>query len=439
MTKTARAFLTAALVASLLVAFRAPALEPGDVLGPDNWQEAEGLLPDEILAHYRLGEYRNAIMDARSPQFMSLAMPEEFLAASQRNEGRYALNAEGSIVEAASGAPPSFVLGYPFPTVDAADPSAGAKIVWNYFYATWYSGDCHFLSELVMLNRNEVERSLRTEVKMRMYDGAPEARGRPNPENLFVQTLATVTHPVDLAGIVSLTSRYRDGGKPDALWTYVPGLRRTRQVSTLNRSDGFMGSDISLDEGPFFDGKPESFTFRIVASGEQLVLADPYSLRGEADIVPAPGGGWRTVWKDVPRIGADAPEWTGLPWAPVSAVLIRRPVWVIEAVPKDPNYLFGLVVLRIDAENYHGAWTSKYDRAGTLLISYQSSRGAYYRTSDGSYVQSGGIAVRTAENFLYDRATVVLFPPRNPDNPADYRVPLNPNEFNAASLMRLGK
>jgi hypothetical protein len=370
---------------------------------------------------------------------MAMAMPEEFRAASRSNQGRYALTEDGSIVDAETGAAPDFIIGHPFPTIDPADPDAGAKVVWNYFYTVWYGGDSHFLTELVMLNRNEVERSLRTEVKIRLYDGAPEARKRPNPENLFVQTLATVVHPADMAGIVSLTSRYRDAGKPDSLWSYVPGLRRVRQVSTLNRSDGFLGSDISLDEGPFFDAKPESFTFRILGSGEQLVLADPFSLRGEADLVPAPGGGWRTVWKDVPRIGADAPGWTGLPWAPVSAVLIRRPVWVVEAVPKDPNYLFGRVVLRVDAETYHGAWTSKYDRAGSLLISYQASRGVYYRTPDGSYVQSGGIAVRTAENFLYDRATVVLFPPRNPHHPADYRVPLDPNEFSAASLMRLGK
>jgi hypothetical protein len=169
------------------------------------------------------------------------------------------------------------------------------------------------------------------------------------------------------------------------------------------------------------------------------VLVDPYSVRGEADIVPVAGGGWRIVWKDVPRIGADDPAWTGLPWAPISAVLVRRPVWIVEAVPKDPRYLFGRVVLRIDAETYHGAWTSKYDRAGTLLISYQASRGGYSRQKDGSYVPGGGIAVRTAENFLYGRATVVIFPPRNPNNPADFHVPLDVNEFSSAALMRLGK
>jgi hypothetical protein len=432
--------IAAMCVAVQVMAARGAALSDGEELGPANWQQAQGLLPEEILDHYRLGEYRNTIVDVSGPRFMSLALPAEFQDASRQNEGRYALSAAGAIVEARSGVPPRFILGYPFPTIDPADPEAGTKIVWNYFYNNWYSGDCHFLSELVMLNRHGVERSLRTDVKIRVYDGTPAARDRANPQNLFTQTLATVTHPADLAGVVSLTYRYRDAGKHDSMWTYVPGLRRTRQVSTLNRSDGFLGSDISLDEGAFFDGKPEDFTFRVLASSEQLVLVDPFSVRGEADLVPVPGGGWRIVWKDVPRIGADAPGWTGLPWAPISAVLVRRPIWIVEAVPKDPNYLFGRIVLRVDAETFHGAWTSKYDRAGTLLISYQASRGAYYRRGDdGSYVPAGGIAVRTAENFLYSRATVVIFPPRNPNNPADYRVPLEAGEFSSAALMRLGK
>ncbi len=427
-------------IAVQCAAHRVEALRDGEVLGPDNWSQATDLLPDEILQHYRLGEYRNPVMDASGPQLMSLALPAEFQQASRQNEGRYVLAPDNSIIEVPTGAPPPFILGYPFPTIDPADPQAGAKIVWNYFYNNFYNGDAHFLSELVMMTRHGIERSLRTDVKMRVYDGAPEARDRANPENLFAQTLATVTYPTDLAGIVSLTYRYRDAAKHDSLWTYVPGLRRTRQVSTLNRSDGFLGSDISLDEGPFFDGKPEDFTFRVLAAADQLVLVDPFSLRGEADIVPIAGGGWRIVWKSVPRIGADDPAWTGVPWAPVSAMLVRRPIWIVEAVPKDPNYLFGRIVLRIDAETYHGAWTSKYDRSGTLLISYQASRGAYYpRGESGTYVPAGGIAVRTAENFLYDRATVVLFPPRDPHNPADYHVPLDASEFSAAALMRLGK
>ena len=415
-------------------------LRDGDVLGPTNWEAADGLLPPEILEHYRLGEYRNPILDIDKPQYKRLGLPDDFKTASSENRGTYGLSPAGSVIDTRTGTQPSYIFGLPFPDIDPADPDAGTKIVWNFFYSTWYNGNTHFLTELVLLSHRGIERRLRTDVFMLMYDGAPEARGHPNPNNLLSQTMARVVWPADLNGTVSLTWRYRDPTKHDSLWTFVPGLRRARQVSALNRSDGFLGSDISMDDGPFFDGKPEDFTFHLIEQREQFVLVDPFSVRGEAEIVPAPGGGWRIVWKDVPRIGADDPQWRGLPWAPVSAVLVRRPVWIVEAVPRDPHYLFGRIVLRFDAETYQGSWATKYDRAGTPMMSYQAATGTYYSGDGGAtYVSAGGVGSRTSENLLYKRATAVLFPPRNPGNAADYRVPLSADMFTADALVRLGK
>lgn len=417
---------------------RGPALVDGTMIDATSWQLAEGLLPDEILAHYRDGEYRNRILDLDLPGRRSVLPPPEFLEASAANRGRYRVNEAGTIVETASGARPAHVVGFPFPDVDPDSPTAGAEVVWNHFYSTWYRGNCHFLTELVMLGRGGVERRIGTEVKMLIYDGAPESRGRSNPRDLLQQTLAKVVAPADLSGTISLTWRYRDA-KADALWTYVPGIRRARSVSPLNRSDGFLGSDISLDDGTFFDGKPENFTFRLIGKTRQLILMDPYSIRGESEMTRSPRAGWRVVWKSVPRIGADDPAWDGLPWAPVSSVLVERPVWIVEARPKDPNYLFGRIVLRFDAETSRGTWASKYDRADLLVGSYQVSSGAYSQAEDGSWIPAGGTAVQTSENFLYDRATVVLFPPRDPANPADFRVALDPSEFDADVLVRLGR
>ncbi|MFN8545212.1 MAG: DUF1329 domain-containing protein [Candidatus Binatia bacterium] len=417
----------------------APGLKDGEVLGPDNWEAARGLLPDEILEHYKRGEFVNTILEIGRPGQRSIQNPPDFQEASRANRGRYALDARGSVVEVQSGKQPAYVTGLPFPEVDAQDPQAGAKVVWNYFYQLWYRGDFHFLTELVMLGRGGVERRLVTDVRTQMYDGSPDAKGRPNPNNLLSQTVAKVVEPADMAGTISLTWRFRDADRHDALWTYVPGLRKARQLSPLNRSDGFLGSDISLDDGPFFDGKPEDFTFTLVGRQDQLVIVDPWAVRGEAELVHQPDGGWRTVWKDVPRIGADDPAWKGLPWAPVSQTLVRRPVWIVEATPRDPNYLYGRILLRFDAETYRGTWASKYDRAGTLLLSYQASLGTYFNPNGTAWITSGGVAVQTAESFVVKRATVVLFPPRNPGNPADWRVTNPPDVFNPDALVRFGR
>jgi hypothetical protein len=437
---TFRSLLTVAVLVALC---QSPAtgtpLADGDILGPSNWHEAEGLLPEEILEHYRRGEYINPIADLGLPGYVDIGQPDDFQAASAANRGRYALTELGSIVEIATGRQPRYVMGFPFPDLDRDDPQLATKIVWNFFYATWYNGDDHFLTELVMLGRRGVERRIRTDVRTRLFDGSPEARDRANPQNLLMQRFARVVWPADLEGTTSLTWRFRDATKHDSLWSYVPGLRRARQVSALNRSDGFLGSDLSLDDGSFFDGKPEDFAFRVIGEGEQLVFMDPYGIRGQGEIAPTSDGGWRILWKDVPRIGADRRDWTGVPWAPVSAVLVRRPVWVVEAIPKDPNYLFGRLVLRFDAETFLGSFVSKYDRANSLLMTYQASQGAYH-TGDGgrTYIPAGGTAVRISENFLYDRATAILFPRRNPKNPSDYRVS-HPEVFTVDALIRMGK
>lgn len=430
------------IVASGVIALRSSAapLADGVVLGPSTWEAAKGLLPEEILGHYRRGDYSNRVLDLAALPGTALLNPPDLLESSRSNHGRYALTPAGSIIDAQTGAPPAYIMGLPFDAIDPTDPQAAIKVVWNFFYATWYRGDCRFLSELVMLRAQGVERRVVTDIEMHFYDGAPEAHGQRNPDNLLLQTLARVVSPADLNGTVSLTWRFRDAGQRDMLWTYVPGLRRPRQLSPLNRSDGFMGSDISLDDGTFFDGKPEDFTFRLLGRQEQLVLMDPYSLRGEAELLALPEGGWRIVWKDVPRIGADDPSWKGLPWAPVSAVLVQRPVWIVEATPKDANYLYGRIVLRFDAESYLGSWTSKYDRAGTPVASYQVLQGMYYSPDGGhSYVPGGTIGVQIAENLVYQRATAMLFPPRNPQNAADYRVPLSRDLFDPDALIRLGR
>jgi hypothetical protein len=94
----------------------------------------------------------------------------------------------------------------------------------------------------------------------------------------------------------------------------------------------------------------------------------------------------------------------------------------------------------VDAERYLGCWTSKYDRAGTLVASYQVLQGAYYSLNGGrTYVPGATVGVQTAENFLYKRATVVLFPPRNRENPTDFRVPLSRELFSPDVLVRLGR
>ena len=178
---TALRFCAAALLTVSTLCFRPPAalaLQDGEVLGPDTWEEAQGMLPEEILDHYRKGEYVNRVADLRLPGYRSTALPRDFQDATQSNRGLYALTAGGSIVEQRSGRQPPFIFGLPFPDVDANDPQAGGKIVWNSLYSTWYSGNYHFLSELVMLSRRETWRWQRQRNTTSLLLAQPVTTGR---------------------------------------------------------------------------------------------------------------------------------------------------------------------------------------------------------------------------------------------------------------------
>ncbi|MFM7141524.1 MAG: hypothetical protein ACKO2K_06355, partial [Alphaproteobacteria bacterium] len=66
-----------------------PGPAPGTTLGKDNCKSAEGLLPPEILAHYCKGEYENPVVEWKGFTF-----PPDFAASTEKNAGRFDLDAE---------------------------------------------------------------------------------------------------------------------------------------------------------------------------------------------------------------------------------------------------------------------------------------------------------------------------------------------------------
>jgi hypothetical protein len=414
-------------------------LKPGDVLNQTNWAKAEGLLPPEILKHYQTGEYVNPIADWPLGKFV---WPPDFRAGSEKNAGQLDVDANGMIIEKGSGKQPAYVLGFPFPIIDPADPKAGTKTVWNFFYRTWYFGTLYAESQLNWIAPKTLERRTDVDASFEYYDGVPVQERLPNPENFSARLLTLVVSPADLNGTAALTWRYRDPLKRDSSWAYVPALRRVRAVSPANRSDGFLGSDMAQDDGPFFDGKPEDFTWRLTGEADQLRLVDPLSLKGQADQVWLPTGGWRGNWPDLQFLGYMDPEWKGVAWAPRTGALAKRRFLIVEGVPKDKYYLFGKLQLYIDKETFQGAWNRKFSWQGELLTTMQVM--AYipkaFTRPDGKvdYNQGSNMAFQCAEDIKRHRATVAGIK-SNPKSGFDARVPFNANRFDVNSLAKFGK
>jgi hypothetical protein len=425
------------LLALLLVARAAvadDALAPGRVLDRDGAAAAEALLSPETFAHYQSGGYRNTI--AAWPA--GPAWEPAFAAASEKNLARLDVDDRGTIVERNGGAQARGLYGLPF-RVDPTDPKAGVKAIWNAYYAIWRIGSTHDALALDWIGKRGLERQAVLESHTLYFEGVPPARAqKENPQNLAAQQRAIVASPADLNGTASLSWRFRGADQHDQAWTYVPALRRVRQISPANRSDGFLGSDMSQDDGTFFDGKPEDFTWKVTGERDALVLADPASLAGKVDRRGRPDGGIEETWPaDTKTVGYQDPEWKGLPWAPRAPVLVRRKLWMVEAVPKDPYYLFKRIEIGLDQETFQGATSRKFDAQGTLLRSLQFIAYASAPIDAGGehlVLPGASMGYIAAENLKSERATVIgTTPPGRSVH--ERRIPIDPAIF---ALDRLG-
>ena len=413
---------------------RAADLAPGQVLDATTAGGAADLLAPEVLAHYQAGDYRNTVAAWPSTP----AWDAGFIAATSKNAGAYDVSDEGTIVDAKTHAPARGIYGLPF-RIDPGDPKAGVKAIWNAYYASWRLGSLHDVLALDWVAKRGLERQAALESHMLFYEGiAPGTGPKENPLDLATQSLGVVTSPADLNGTASLSWRFRDAGKRDQAWTYVPALRRVRQVSPANRSDGFLGSDLSQDDGAFFDGKPEDFTWKLIGERTAYVLADPKSLTGQATRRARPDGGIDEEWPPEQKVvGYQDPDWKGVAWAPVAPVRVPRKLWIVEARAKDPYYLFDRIELGLDQETFQGAASRKFDAQGQLLRSLEFLTYASAPLTSGSetvVLPASSMGYILAENTKAGRATVTgtALPGKSVH---ERRVPIDPAVF---ALERLG-
>jgi len=413
-------------------------LAPGTTLDRTTAEQAKDLLPPEILRHYQNGDYRNPVVEFSNSRWR---WDDGFDEATRWNGEHLVLDEHKAPVDKATGKRPDYITGLPFPDIREDDPDAGYKVLWNVDYTYYTGGNSRNLVLLSWVSRAHLDRSAVQDVRFLYYDGQPKKYSPPtNPDNFLFQFLALSTSPADLQGTAALGYRYKDPTKRDMNWAYVPALRRVRAVSPANRSDGFLGSDTSQDDGFFFDGKPEDFTWKVTGHKEGLRFVDPDSIAGKVVRRLLPGGGWRTVSTNNDRaVGFQVKGWPGVAWAPVAAALAKRRFWILEGVPKDKYYLYGRLELWVDDFTWEGAWNRKFSWQGELLNVYQVMGLATAPYNEHESWWGSTFAMQLSENVKGDRATVAGLNAPGADVPNDRRLPLDPLFFDYQTLNRFGK
>jgi hypothetical protein len=352
--------LCAALVAVAFIILPASAdVAPGDKIDKSNWQKIEGLVPAPVLDYVKKGEY---ILDIGELNYDPTWEPK-FQEASKANAGKYDIDADGGVIDPKTGERPVHIYGFPFPNVDESDPKAGVKLMWNRWAAIYKAAQNRFPYSVEWVGEGGFERLIKGDSDELFYIGRPNEL--PNVEKTELREISSVVSPASVEGFLQLTWRYLDN-RPDSVWSYVPAIRRTRALSSVNRSDPFLGSDFTSDDTFVWFGKNHSMEWKLVGKQDIYVIAttpDPVPM------VAGPESPSGTTWKMNPiykgmKFGHQTPGWTGAQWAPTNVKWVKRPVWVIEAFPKDPYYSYGRQVLYLDRENAQLFFKVVYNRAG---------------------------------------------------------------------------
>jgi len=376
--------------ASAVVALLAPArCNAGDqpqtafTLAKDNADRYRALLPEPVFQRVKSGEYHFRVVPVDERQFRA-NYTDRFWKASAANAGKYDIDAETGGLKASggNGRPPA-IFGLPFPSVDASDAQAGAKIIHNYRLRLMQGdGAIHYFSLADVTSEGDVLRSVRIFLSYKYYVGTTTPPPATLPDNTESRQLAAAVEPKDVEGVGVLTWRFNDWTTWDQVWAFLPSIRRVRRVRTSTRGERIPGYEVYGDDADCYDGKVEYFTWHLIGAGEvigPLGTDSPYARPLRRDT----GERWTM---DVPynRAVYEVPGASGAPWLTLDNVFVRRPVWIVEGTPRDPYYDMGKIVLYVDRELYHAYYKLGYTKAGEQFQTNFCGTG-WGRTADGRF------------------------------------------------------
>jgi len=325
-------------------ASRADQPQPGDVITKVNMDAYSEYLPPSVANMLLLG-MRIEVGDTQSCPWTKV-----FTEATEKYSQQVELTEDNTVLK-------NYVAGMPFPEIDANDPDAAWKIMWNHEHKPAFTDDVRTEWSIESMDdRGFIEKMLSSEVWRRLkWEGRMVLDPKPvikhSPQLRYTEQWGPIQTPFDLKGTSFLLFRYDEAQRSDDSWLYLPQLRRVRRYSTSDRSGTLFGNDIDQDSIWGFNSKPEWWDFRLLGEREILVPmhAEKYAT---ADI-----------W-----CGDDGTE----SWVPC-VKWEKRKVWLIDGRPsKLPVYAFGKRHLWIDQEIYNVTTSEMFDKAGELWKVWQN-------------------------------------------------------------------
>ena len=424
-------FLFAACVVLLMTSQGFPDVSPGDVIDKTNWEKAKGLLPEPVLNWVKNGAVVLEIGDLNyNPEVWH---PSFALESMKTNVGKYTIDENDGIVEAATGKRPEHIIGFPFPGIDPKDPKMATKALYDKDYVQYVAGNVRAVFAANYINRSGYARSTRGGMYNMVMDGNPKSAAIPNPDRVEKYQIFVVTSPYDIAGSAVMTWRYFSPSKEDNTFAYLPAIRRVRRMSPGNRSDTLFGSDMAVDDAACYDGKIAAMEWKLLRRQEALL---PFNFTDPGLLVKNQDGEWEsseTMKKFV--YGFQKEGWQGAQWAPLNWVWVKQPVYVIEMKAKDPYYNYGPQELWVYQGNCIPHYKIINDRAGKYWKAVIMAIGFFESSDKSTKLTYAGEQLEIDERA--DHATQVSGP--TPTDLWQYGAEMNADDFSLAGFQKFCK
>ena len=341
--------------------FKTIGLKAGDVIGKDNWKRIKGLVPTNIEEWVRDGK---VIIKIGQFDFDASPDAEWTEYGEKHNVGKYALDKTENIIEVATGTYPKWAYGDIFPNIDfKTDPTAAVKMMHNRDVSRMREGCLWNPFTCEWVGKGGFERVIQNNYLRYSFWGSKSTKDVENSKGLAFMEITVVVAPYDVSGTAQLTYRKVDGSS-DELYVYIPAIRRTKRMSGANRSDPFMGSDFTIDDGYGWMGQTSTMTWKYIEKKIGLMCISKTgttkvaSMRQQADTswISDPIEGIQTGWQ--------MPEHKQAPWSPVTCVWIPRKFHIIKCIPENPYYNMGEMEFWVDSKSLWSQYKLMKDIAG---------------------------------------------------------------------------
>src|SRR5215469_6209541 len=334
-------------------------VNPGDTITKDQADKVSDLVSPGNLILVKQG------MTMKIVPTDSLDWPPPYKAATEKYSAQVQLAPDGTLK--------NYKAGLPFPLVDANDPQAALKVMWNFSYRPLYTDDA--VAKNVEIASYKPGTSLADPVEhftignVGFYNNTGRTEVNPIPTSPEAANAGIryrfgaypFLEPSEMRGFGFIRYRNLDPKIDDNSWMYNVRTRHTNRASASELSDVlgmFQSGEASgggaatyasnLDPDSFFGfgAKIEDFSYKLL--GEKPMLAVVNAANSPAKLCPDDGG--RTICPE---------NWE------------MRRLYVIEADTKQTSMLGNGVsipkrIFYIDSEGWFITASDQYDREGKL-------------------------------------------------------------------------